>query len=441
MRVEDATQPLDVAVGRGRQAKLLRLLLHVGDQVHRHRVHRAAEQRAIQRGVIEVVVQARGLRRADRVEARPTQLGLDVGRDELHLRRVRLAHGQRAFVVAGHRLARGLVVIDGVVAVALDVLAQRGQPHPELAGGLEQQGEASAAAVPLVEVLAARRAHRVDVAAGAVVEQRDAQGGDVLLQRHVEHGALGVAHAAALGGAGTERHLAGQLGGVGLVGDVLQQAAHRTGAVQGALRASQHLDVVQVEQAEVERGLRAVDIGAAGAERHVVDVDADRGDRLLTGGYAADADGVVAGAGGGDVDAGLVGQVVAQLARAGVLQLVRGDRLHLHRHLALRLTAARGGDGDDGGIVRAIGVLGGGRASGLRDSHWLYSGFLRAGPRRHRDASQRDQRRQQRDPGSLGGLTGRILDFGHGVPQYVDGSWCFAAIDSLGKAERRDDKC
>ena len=72
--------------------------------------------------------------------------------------------------------------------------------------------------------------------------------------------------------------------------------------------------------------------------------------------------GYVAGDGIGNLFFAAHVMLAALVTFAGVLQLVRGDRLHLHRHLALRLTAARCGDGDDGGIVRAIGVLEIGRA-------------------------------------------------------------------------------
>ncbi len=95
-------------------------------------------------------------------------------------------------------------------------------------------------------------------------------------QRLVEHGAHVVVRAAVLGHGQRCGRLAAELGQVDRVGPKADDAALGAGAVQRALRPAQHLDLVDVQ--EIRLGLAHV-VGAPipRRDRHVVEIDADRG--------------------------------------------------------------------------------------------------------------------------------------------------------------------
>ena len=215
--------------------------------------------------------------------------------------------------IAFGRLARRDVVVDHIVAVALDVLRHRGQAQLQPRRGFHEQRQPPAGRVATVELAAGSRPDTGDVACVVVAKDRDAQCSHVFLERHVDDGAFRVAEPTVLRASHAQRDLAGQRRRVRFVGHVLQQATHGACAVQGALRAAQHLDVIQIEQRHVERRAGAAGIGAVGAEGDVVDVHTHRRNRLVTGGDAANADLAQPRAAGRlDVDAWLRAHVVAQ---------------------------------------------------------------------------------------------------------------------------------
>ena len=72
----------------------------------------------------------------------------------------------------------------------------------------------------------------------------------------------------------------------GLIGDELDGAAHGSGAIQGALRAAQHFDVVEIEQVRIDDGA-AVERHGGGGQRRLVDIKTHRRRRTAGGGQAA----------------------------------------------------------------------------------------------------------------------------------------------------------
>ena len=113
----------------------------------------------------------------------------------------------------------------------------------------------------------------VDVAAAAVVVDHPAQGEGVRDQRYVQHHGqirIGVAAGGHPVGAGH-----GALGDVHLrlVGDVADDARLGAGAEQGALRAFQHLDTLEVGRIHVE-------VAARQLPGLVIQVDGDVGEAI-----------------------------------------------------------------------------------------------------------------------------------------------------------------
>ena len=115
---------------------------------------------------------------------------------------------------------------------------------------------------------------------------------------------------------------------VRVLGDQAHRAAHGARAVQGPLRAAQHLDVVDVEHARVERV----------RQYHIVDVEA--GDVLA--GDAADrnrarrADAI---AGGSEGEVRHLGGVVEEAGDRLLLERGARESGHRHRHALLALRA------------------------------------------------------------------------------------------------------
>ncbi|CAM5597619.1 hypothetical protein STENM36S_02038 [Streptomyces tendae] len=180
--------------------------------------------------------------------------------------------------VAVQRLERHRVDVHAAIGqrIAAEVLRQRGQPQRDLVGRRPQQLRAAATHIGIVDVLPPAR-DVVDVAGVLAAVRIHPQGELVLHQRQVDH-AVRVEAAVAAGDAiAADLQAPGEARAVRRRGDELQQAAQRVRAVQGALRAAQHLDAQDVVRIDVRREHAAGGVDRARSVRDVVDVGAHGG--------------------------------------------------------------------------------------------------------------------------------------------------------------------
>ena len=191
--------------------------------------------------------------------------------------------------------------------------------------------------------------------------------------------------------------LVGEPGGVGLIGEQTDGAAHRGLAVESALRSVQDLDALDVEQLEV----RVVErIG----DRDVVDVDADGG---VAGGelaHAAQIDLGAVGAEVGEVERGHVARVVDEVVGAQRLERVLGEGVMVAGTSCSTASMREAGDGD------------------LLDSRDDLGGDAAACRRFAREADGERAHRRHFDARLVGDATGGDLDLvgaGAGVQRYV----------------------
>ena len=126
--------------------------------------------------------------------------------------------------------------------------------------------------------------------------------------------------------------------GTGLLGEHLDHAADRIGAVQAAAHAAQDLDALDLRQRQVLEGVGA---GGRRVDAHAVDQQHD-----VTGVAAAqeDARHLAGPAGGADLDAAAGLQQLGQRHRAGVGDGVGIDDAQVGQHGIDRLRQPRGGD-------------------------------------------------------------------------------------------------
>ena len=259
---------------------------------------------------------------------------------------------QRQFGAGGRDVVAGLDADERRRAVG--ALDEGRRIDGQVLGRLEANQQSAGPGGFVVDVLQAEIGV-VHVAFGFAVEQDRARGQLVLDQRHVDHGVGLVAHAAFVGGedVALDRTF---IFVDGLLEDHAHRAGHGAGAVQRALRAAQHFDLLDVEHLQVGRTGAAV-AGGAGrtADRDFVVIDADLG---LAGALdAADHDAPCAGAA---VDQGQAGHglgVVADVVDAHLGQGLAGD----------------GGNGDRR-------VLKNGRALQRRDDEFFNLRTARGGP-------------------------------------------------------------
>ncbi len=339
MQVVQAADPLDLGrAGRG-DAQFLRG--GVGVQVAERgvvRARHAGDGRQV--GVAELVVDHRV--RGQGGDDREAQVVVDVQRRFADLQIVEVARDVQVRMVVGDvrgagrnnhaggvgrlRIAAQRVVGDAVGLRTIDegVQVQR-QGLDRLAVGAEAQ-------TAVVGVVAAV----VGVAVAAFAGEGEAHGGlGRFMQRDVDHAlrADQVVVADVDQAGGLEVHLR-------RVGDDVDRTADRAAAVQGALRALQHFDAADVEEAGREgRGARLED---------AVDVHGDAlvaGDAGVAGADAADEHGRRRAAL-LDHDAGHIGGQVGGVAHAQFIQLVAADGRDALRHLLDVLFTALGGDDD-----------------------------------------------------------------------------------------------
>gem|GEM_PF-3922653 len=138
-------------------------------------------------------------------------------------------------------------------------------------------------------------------------------------------------------------------------GHVLDRTADGVAPVQRALRASEHLDPLDVEDIQ-HRALRPV-------QEHVIDVDADAGleagHRILLA-DAADERGQGVGGAARDLQSGVGNDLLEEgdVLRADILQRFAGQRGDGDGHVELGFLAAAGGDADDVHDLPGLGALG-----------------------------------------------------------------------------------
>ena len=163
----------------------------------------------------------------------------------------------------------------------------------------------------------------------------------VLDDRRIEHRVTGVRGGTGFGLRTRDLSRSAELREVRLVGDVTYRACERTGTEQRALRTAQHLDSLDVDDAQVAGAAALADR----IDRHVV--VQQRHGRLLqtqvgTGGHTAD---------------GEVGRIPA--ARTGVVETRRGidDVLQLRRAAVLEFNARFGGNAHRH-VLQTLGTLG-----------------------------------------------------------------------------------
>jgi hypothetical protein len=285
---------------------------------------------------------------------------------------------------------------DRRIVVAVDVLLHGREVHVHRVA-LPQQRHARAGLVAVVDVFAAveQVVHVTgDVVAGIAGAQREA----VLLQRDVHADAVGIAPA--VGAVGARDAAADAVFGrrrVGLLHRVLDQAAHRAGAVQRALRAAQHFDAFHVVGQQVERVQRGLLVQAVGTDRRFVDVGAHRRSGRERRDAAHRDLRLARRALRLDRQARHVVRVVGHLRGVDVLQLLVADLGDRHGHFADVFLALVGGDGDRVQLLGLLGLRIGGsriRVAGRR-------GLLRQGRAGHAEGQGESDRGGQRT--ALGG--------------------------------------
>ena len=144
---------------------------------------------------------------------------------------------------------------------------------------------------------------------------------------------------------------------LGLVGDVAQGARLGAAAKQGALRAFQHFDALEVGGVDI-------DVASGELHRHVVEVEGDVRERRdggaglvarEAGRKAAHVDIALARAVVGEGHIGRVLQEAVQIGDVELFQLLVAERLNGLRNVLDRLVPARRGDDDLLDRGRAIG--------------------------------------------------------------------------------------
>src|SRR5882724_1592781 len=117
----------------------------------------------------------------------------------------------------------------------------------------------------------------VDVSGIETIKGADGNPQLVVDQRSIEHGANTATLTSALDRTAIQFDSAAIGRQAWWTSDVLDQAAQRTGAIQGALRASQDFDPLEHARINIERGDRAVCVGGRRTVRRVIDIGAGRG--------------------------------------------------------------------------------------------------------------------------------------------------------------------
>ena len=278
-------------------------------------------------------------------------------------------------VVPGFRkivgdLHRTLGPVVGEDAVGLGVLAHEGGPDRPALVQVDQARDAHAPGVDLVVVvlgqgvvvdghargrIGARALHIVDVAAvmGVPGDEADRH---AVVQGDVDQALEGVARAAVADGVHADVVGRREARRVGRVGDDLDRAGLRAGAVEGALRAREGLDPGDVIDMQVERP-------ADGGDGLLVEVGPDAGHgagvvAIPAGGDAAHVDRGEAGRRALVGDAGQELHIVVEALDLQLLELAGGQGRHRHRHVLDVLRPLLGRHHqllDRGGLLRRAG--------------------------------------------------------------------------------------
>ena len=210
----------------------------------------------------------------------------------------RLGHVERLIVhlVSGRH-------IDGIRRALVNALVENTGIDAQCIHGLHQQGGAAAAqsfpvrigevfrdrsrcdiaALGAVAHLERKRIQHlaIDPAADVLIGADDAQGCDALHEGQIQHRIFGVVETTAVG---AREHAFGvdiEVLQVRLVGHEFDRAAHGAGAIEGALRAAQDFDPVEIEQGRVDHHFAVLRHGRW-CQGGFVEVEAYRG-RLSAG--------------------------------------------------------------------------------------------------------------------------------------------------------------
>ncbi|MCY1166756.1 hypothetical protein D9M73_67050 [compost metagenome] len=180
--------------------------------------------------------------------------------------------------IGQHHLGRGFVGTDRGVPVrreSVGIFDHRHAVDRQVGRRRQACHQATACRGIIVDVLALE-VGVVDIAIAVAAIQHRAHGQQVFDQRHVDHALDEIVQAPAIGASHLRFDLALIILGR-FVEEDADRAAHRTRAVQGALRSAQHLDAVDVEQGEIGGAAGGVARYADRAgDRRVVIINADR---------------------------------------------------------------------------------------------------------------------------------------------------------------------
>ncbi|MNJ30382.1 hypothetical protein D3C77_249800 [compost metagenome] len=316
----------------------LELLAELVVVVHR----RDVEDRLRQVVEIDVAARAAVAIGGDRLQSQPVVGDPFAGqRQALGLDAVGIAGAGVGVIDVGRAGGQFAVAVTGVGIVLHDVA---GQAEEQVVGRRPFGAETGGGHVLVVVLVARVQVRAVAVAQVAGDGRRDAE---LVIEGQLGRGDQVALVVAAVGGA----DLAFRLVGVDALGDVFDGAADGVAAVQGALRAAQDLDALDVEDVQ-HRRLRAGDIdvvhieadaGLEAPQRVLLAHAADEGDQ----GRVRPARRLQRQAGGG---AGQFGDV----RRAFLLQLFGREGRDGHRHVLERFVAAAGADDD---VVNGGGLL------------------------------------------------------------------------------------
>ncbi len=262
--------------------------------------------------------------------------------------------------LAKDRLERVRVDIDHAVGGARHFLRQGKRRQLPVLVDQPVQGNPSAAHLGLVDILGTDRV--VDVTGVGAAEGRHAQGHRVIGERDIQCHAAGLAGAAFLDRAATQRHAALQAAEVRWRSDIAHHATHGAGAVQRALRTLEHFNPLQVGRVNVRRHSAARGIRIDRANRCFVNIEGSARCRLChAGGDAAQCDLGKALAERGQRQAWYLRDVVFQLDLAVAGQLFCRDSTNRSRHIDRCLFALLRRDDDFVDGLVDLSLLGMGR--------------------------------------------------------------------------------